>query len=57
MGKIFDPEKYTSLLSAESYLREINHFPLLTPGEEFKFHKMGEDCEAVCLKCMDRPKR
>ena len=36
MGKTFDPEKYNSLLSAESYLREINQVPLLTPEEEFK---------------------
>jgi RNA polymerase sigma-32 factor len=36
MGKTFDPEKYNSLLSGESYLREISQFPLLTPEEEFK---------------------
>ena len=36
MGKIFDREKYNSLLSAEPYLRQINQFPLLTPEEEFK---------------------
>ena len=36
MGKAFDPERYNSLLSAESYLREINQVPLLTPEEEFK---------------------
>ena len=50
MGKIFDPEKYTSLLSAESYLREINHFPLLTPGEEFKLaarYRKHNDREAA----------
>jgi RNA polymerase sigma-32 factor len=36
MGKTFDIEKYNNLLSAESYLRQINQFPLLTPEEEFK---------------------
>jgi RNA polymerase sigma-32 factor len=36
MGKTFDPEKYNGLLSGESYLREINQLPLLTPEEEFK---------------------
>ena len=36
MGKTFGPEKYNGLLSAESYLRQINQFPLLTPEEEFK---------------------
>ncbi len=36
MGKTFDPEKYNGLLSGESYLREINQVPLLTPEEEFK---------------------
>ena len=36
MGKIFDREKYNSLLSAEPYLRQINQFPLLTAEEEFK---------------------
>jgi RNA polymerase sigma-32 factor len=36
MGKAFDPEKYNGLLSGESYLREINQLPLLTPEEEFK---------------------
>jgi hypothetical protein len=33
MGKAFDPEKYNGLLSGESYLREINQFPLLTLQE------------------------
>jgi len=36
MGKAFGIVKYTGLLSGESYLREINQFPLLTPEEEFK---------------------
>src|SRR4030042_431199 len=36
MGKFFAPEKYNGLLSRESYLREINQVPLLTPQEEFK---------------------
>ena len=36
MGKTFGLEKYNGLLSGESYLREINQFPLLTPEEEFK---------------------
>ena len=36
MGKTFVPERYNSLLSAESYLRQINRFPLLTAEEEFK---------------------
>lgn len=36
MEKTFDLEKYNRLLSAESYLRQINQFPLLTPEEEFK---------------------
>ena len=36
MGKTFDLEKYNGLLSGESYLREINQLPLLTPEEEFK---------------------
>src|SRR5512139_2768355 len=36
MGKTFDPEKYNGLLSGESYLREINPLPLLTPEKEFK---------------------
>ena len=36
MSKFFDPEKYNGLLSGESYLREINQVPLLTPEEEFK---------------------
>jgi len=30
MGKAFGIEKYNGLLSRESYLREINQFPLLT---------------------------
>jgi len=29
-------KKYNSLLPAETYLRQINQFPLLTPEEEFK---------------------
>jgi aspartyl-tRNA synthetase len=33
MGKAFGIEKYNGLLSGESYLREINHFPLLTLQE------------------------
>jgi len=33
MGKPFDPEKYNGLLSAQSYLRQINQFPLLTLQE------------------------
>ena len=36
MGKAFAIEKYNGLLSRESYLREINQVPLLTPKEEFK---------------------
>ena len=36
MGKSFGLEKYNNLLSGESYLREINQVPLLTPEEEFK---------------------
>ena len=36
MTKTFGLEKYNSPLSAESYLRQINLFPLLTPEEEFK---------------------
>ena len=36
MGKAFGIEKYSGLLSGESYLREINQLPLLTPEEEFK---------------------
>jgi RNA polymerase sigma-32 factor len=36
MGKAFGIEKYNGLLSGESYLREINQLPLLTPEEEFK---------------------
>src|SRR4030042_466618 len=36
MGKFFAPEKYNGLLSGESYLREINQFPLLKPEEELK---------------------
>jgi len=36
MGKGFGIEKYNGLLSGESYLREINRFPLLTREEEFK---------------------
>ena len=36
MGKTFGREKYNGLLSGESYLREINQVPLLTPEEEFK---------------------
>lgn len=47
MGKAFDPEKYDSLLSAQSYLRQINQFPLLTPEEEFKL-------AARYRKCNDR---
>lgn len=47
MGKTFGLEKYNSLLSAESYLRQINQFPLLTPEEEFKL-------AARYRKCNDR---
>jgi RNA polymerase sigma-32 factor len=36
MTKTFGLEKYNSPLSAESYLRQINLLPLLTPEEEFK---------------------
>jgi len=36
MGKGFGIVKYNGLLSGESYLREINRFPLLTAEEEFK---------------------
>src|SRR4030042_1137728 len=36
MGRTFGSEKYNGLLSGESYLREINQVPLLTPEEEFK---------------------
>jgi RNA polymerase sigma-32 factor len=36
MGKAFGIEKYNGLLSGETYLRQINQFPLLTPEEEFK---------------------
>ena len=36
MGKAFGIEKYNGLLSGETYLRQINQFPLLTPDEEFK---------------------
>jgi len=36
MGKAFGIEKYNGLLSGETYLRQINEFPLLTPEEEFK---------------------
>ena len=36
MGKIFDREKFDNLLSAQSYLRQINQIPLLTAEEEFK---------------------
>ena len=36
MDKTFYPEKYNGLLSGETYLRQINQFPLLTPDEEFK---------------------
>ena len=35
MGKIFEREKYNNLLSAQSYLRQINRIPLLTPEEEY----------------------
>ena len=47
MGKIFDQEKYNNLLSAQSYLRQINRIPLLTPEEEFKL-------AARCRKYNDR---
>jgi len=33
MGKTFEPERYHSLLSTESYIRQINPFPLLTLQE------------------------
>ena len=36
MTKTFGLEKYNSPLSEESYLRQINLLPLLTPEEEFK---------------------
>ncbi len=36
MGKAFGIEKYNGLLSGESYLGEINQFPLLTSEEEFR---------------------
>ncbi len=36
MGKTYGLEKYNSLFSAETYLKQINQFPLLTPKEEFK---------------------
>jgi RNA polymerase sigma-32 factor len=36
MGKAFGVEEYNCLLSAESYLRQINQIPLLKPEEEFK---------------------
>lgn len=36
MTKTFGLEKYNSPLSTESYLRQINLLPLLTPEEEFK---------------------
>jgi len=36
MRKILNRERYGSLLSAESYLRQINQFPLLTAEEEFR---------------------
>jgi RNA polymerase sigma-32 factor len=50
MGKIFDPERYNRLLSAESYLRQINQFPLLTAEEEFKLatrYRKHNDREAA----------
>jgi RNA polymerase sigma-32 factor len=47
MGKIFDREKFNNLLSAQSYLRQINRIPLLTPEEEFKL-------AARCRKYNDR---
>jgi len=36
MTKTFGLEKYNSPLSTQSYLRQINLLPLLTPEEEFK---------------------
>ena len=50
MGKTFVPERYNSLLSAESYLRQINRFPLLTAEEEFKLaarYRKSNDREAA----------
>jgi len=36
MDKSSDRERYSSLLSAEPYLRQIAEFPILTAEEEFK---------------------
>jgi RNA polymerase sigma-32 factor len=36
MGRAFGIEKYNGFLSGESYMREINQVPLLTPEEEFE---------------------
>jgi RNA polymerase sigma-32 factor len=47
MGKIFDREKYSNLLSAQPYLRQISRIPLLTAEEEFKL-------AARCRKYNDR---
>ena len=44
MGKTFDPEKYSGLLSGELYFREINQVPLLTPEEEFKLAARYRKC-------------
>jgi RNA polymerase sigma-32 factor len=35
LEKHYGPERYNNLLSAETYLKQINHYPLLTPKEEF----------------------
>jgi len=50
MGKISNRERYSSLLSAEPYLRQIKQFPLLTPEEEFKLaarYRKYDDREAA----------
>ena len=44
MGKPFDPEKYNSLLSAETYFGQINQIPLLKPEEEFKLAVQYRKC-------------
>ena len=50
MGKTSGLEKYNNLLSAETYLKEIKQFPLLTPEEEFKLavrYRKHSDIEAA----------